>query len=109
MSFCLNKNTTFFASSYNEPLSNMNEVLQESKDISASIISYNKYYSDLLLKSGNFKNDILDSNGNIIKKNTIQDAINEDIHTILIQENTLYIVGFVTTVTLIITAFLLSK
>lgn len=104
----LNKNVSLFpASVHLEGLTNINEVLQESKNISDNINVYkttNQRYD-----TGIYKNDVVDKQGNLIPQNDIREARKKDLQTIIIQENTLFMVGVITTATLIIAAILISK
>lgn len=105
-----NKNTTIFFApySYQEGLT-FNSVINTQKDISNNIVNYNNNYAKMVNREDIYNNDILDGSGNILHKNTLQDAIQHDIQTLLIQENTMYIVGIITTASLIIAAILISK
>ena len=106
----MSKLPTIFYSSYScqEGLT-MKDIIKERQDISASIYSYNAQFGNLKTRAIPYNNDILDSSGNILPMNTLKDAVRNDIQTILIQENTMYIVGIITTATLILTAILISK
>jgi hypothetical protein len=85
------------------------DIIQKKRDISGSILTYNTQFGNLKTQSGPYSNDILDSSGNILPVNTLKDAVRSDIRTILIQENTMYIVGVITTASLILTAILIAK
>ena len=104
-----NKNTIYFAPYSCQENFTIDSVLNEQKDISNVIINYNQRYASLIARNGIYSNDILDDSGNILHKNTIRDAVQNDIQTLLIQENTMYIVGIITTASLIIAAILISK
>lgn len=54
-------------------------------------------------------NDILDENGNLKTAGRLVDVARQDVQNILIQQNTLYMVGTMTIATLLITAILISK
>jgi len=108
------KNTTLFFAPYScrEGLT-VNDILKEQVDISASIINYNKDFKVMTEKEDNgnlhFKDEILDANGNLLPLNKLTDARRKDLQTIIIQENSMYIIGVITTATLIIAAILISK
>lgn len=104
------KSPTFFFASYScqEGLT-MSDILNKQQDISAAIINYNKTFNTLISKSDIYHNDILDNSGNLLPTNTLKDAVRNDIQTLLIQENTMYIIGVITTASLILTAILISK
>lgn len=101
--------TLFFAPfSYREGLT-MSDIFQEKLDISAAIIDYKRQFADLKKQDGAFRNDIMDSSGNLLPMNTLKDAVRNDIQTILIQENTMYIVGIITLASMIISAIIISR
>jgi hypothetical protein len=104
------KDKTFFFAPYScqEGFSIYN-YLQTQYDISNSIIKYKNSFEKLNKQSDIFSKDILDTSGNVLPKNTLNDARIKDIHTILIQENTLYMIGVITTASLIIAAIIISK
>lgn len=104
--FTLSKNITFFPSYY-EGATTMDDVFKKKADITNSIVQYES--SIVEFNDKRKEDDILDDDGNFKVKNKISDAVQEDIQTILIQENTLYMVGIVTTATLILAAILISK
>lgn len=109
MSYNKKTPTVFYASYSNRETFTSMDVLNEHRDISASIVNYNNSFNKLNNQIGKFKNDILDVSGNFLPKNTLKDAVRNDIQTLLIQENTMYIVGVITTASLILTAILISK
>lgn len=101
--------TLFFASYSCQEGLTTNDILKRQQDISASIINYNTTFNQLKTQTGPYSNDILDSNGNLSQRKTLKDAVRNDIHTLLVQENTMYIIGIITTASLILTAILISK
>jgi hypothetical protein len=104
------KTPTVFYASYSYPEAfTSTDVTNEQQDISASIIKYNTNFTELNTQSDKYKNDIVDDSGKFLPKNTLKDAVKNDIQVLLIQENTMYIVGVITTASLIITAILISK
>jgi hypothetical protein len=66
---------------------------------------YNKHVSDYNKISDK---DLLDINGNF-KLPDMQDAVLDDSKHILIQENTMYILGIIATASLLITAILIAR
>jgi len=107
-----NKNTTIFFAPFScqeREGFTINTVINTHTDISNNIDNYNKNYAEMVNRNDIYNNDILDSSGNLLHKNTLRDAIQHDIQTLLIQENTMYIVGIITTASLIIAAILISK
>ena len=67
-------------------------------------------HTDLITKKRdiNNKHDIFDANG-VLNPPNIQDAITDDYQNLLVQENTMYILGIMATATLLITAILIAK
>jgi len=57
----------------------------------------------------NIDNDILDNNGNLKPDGRLVDVARQDVQLMLIQQNTLYMLGTITIATLLITAILISK
>ena len=104
----LNKNVSFFPAPVKvEGATTMTDVLTESGQISSTITQYLKdrqTYTD-----GIYNKDIVDRDGNILPTNDLKDALKKDLQTIIIQENTLFMVGVITTATLIIAAIFISK
>ena len=100
---------TIFYASYKEPMENtpkLSDFIKESKDISGAIYNYQQARVVDLSYS---LYDIMDTSGNLRPQNTLQDARLKDLQNILIQENTLYIVGVVTTASLIFAAIFILK
>ena len=100
---------TIFYSNYKEQMVDLSDILDQGQDISGIIHNYksqiqkfNKQYS---------KMDVIDPSGNVVKpKHSLtNDARLKDLQNILIQENTLYMVGVVTTVSLIIAVLFIIK
>ena len=80
-----------------------NKMLQTKLDMNNNIIALN---TDMLT---NIDNDILDENGNMKTAGRLVDVARQDVQNILIQQNTLYMIGTMTIATLLITAILISK
>lgn len=57
----------------------------------------------------NIENDILDNTGLIKTEGRLVDVARQDVQLMLIQQNTLYMLGTITIATLLITAILISK
>jgi hypothetical protein len=51
----------------------------------------------------------MDTSGNLLPMNNLKDAVRNDIQTILIQENTMYIVGVITLASMILSAIIISR
>ena len=54
-------------------------------------------------------NDILDENGKMKTAGRLVDVARQDVQNILVQQNTLYMIGTLTIATLLITAIFISK
>ena len=80
-----------------------NKMLQTKLDMSNNIIALNT-----IMNASN-ANDILDENGNMKTAGRLVDVARQDVQNILIQQNTLYMIGTMTIATLLITAILISK
>lgn len=85
---------------------------------------YNAYYNNyitapklLLDPDTTGKYDTIDNSGNLLYKwdplmrpnPNLNDAMSADTQTLLVQQNTMYIIGIITCITLIITAIMLSS
>jgi len=85
---------------------------------------YNAYYNNyitapklLLDPDSTGKYDTIDNSGNLLYKwdplmrpnPNLNDAMSADTQTLLVQQNTMYIIGIITCITLIITAIMLSS
>jgi hypothetical protein len=82
-------------------------IVTRSNDISHNVW---KLYNDLSNNIHNENpNDILDLSGNFKNTKTVVDVAREDAQYLLIQQNSLYMVGTITIATLLITAILISK
>lgn len=101
--------TLFFAPFSCQEGMTTNNIIEEKRDIIDSIAKYNNEFEKLKDQTGDYSNDIVDSNGNLLPLNTLKDAVRNDIQTILIQENTMYIVGIVTLASMILSAIVISK
>lgn len=84
--------------------SELGSIIKRSHDISGQIWTlYNNR------DTNNITNDILDISGNFVNKTSVVDVARQDAQIMLIQQNSLYMIGTVTIATLLITAILLSK
>ena len=98
---------TIFYTSYKEGNLTLHDFLKRGEDISGAIVDYKTQLSKFDPLYARY--DILDVSGNLKPRNTLQDARLKDLQNILIQENTLYMVGVVTTVSLILAAISCAK
>ena len=76
----------------------------------ATKTTYNKYYDKNDPSAENaYDNDILDKKGFRRYRARLVDAQKEDGQTMLVQQNSMYIIGMITTATLLITAIMLAR
>jgi len=102
--------TLFFAPFSCQEGLTANDILVKKREIIGNIDTYNTDFTKRQTQQDDiYKNDILDENGNLLPLNTLKDAVRNDIQTILIQENTMYIVGIITMASMILSAILISK
>jgi hypothetical protein len=99
------------SSSYSNKL---NQMSQNYTDLSGNIDSYNSLHKDLRNnnKKYNFNNIGADGKSILyykdIKTPTVADGVQEDINIMLVQQNTMYIVGAVTAATLLVSALFIG-
>jgi hypothetical protein len=99
------------SSSYSNKL---NQMSQNYTDLSGNIDSYNSLHKDLSNnnKKYNFNNIGADGKSILyykdIKTPTVADGVQEDINIMLVQQNTMYIVGAVTAATLLVSALFIG-
>ena len=96
------------------PDAGINNVINYLQDMSNNLYHYNKVLKpsvfqdpDDPLKSN--PDDILDENGVFKFNPTLVEAAKEDTQSMLIQQNSMYIIGLITTATLLITAIMISR
>lgn len=92
--------------SYNGMTSNyprFDQMIQNQIDMSNNIIALKQ---DM---NASIANDILDDNGNFKSTGRLVDVARQDVQYILVQQNTLYMIGTMTIATLLITAILISN
>lgn len=87
----------------NTPANTLNSYVSYSIDMSNNINNLKNQMQK------NMDNDILDENGNLKSQGRLVDVAQQDTQLMLIQQNTLYMIGTITIATLLITAILLSK
>lgn len=78
-------------------------------DISGKTIIYNNLVREL----NDNPNEYQDFSGNWLayrdKKSHVKEAVKEDIHTMILQQNNAYIIGMITITTVLITTYLVTK
>ena len=94
-------NQIFYDLCSNYPM--FDSIIQNHKDMSNNIGNLNLRIGESL------DDDILDDNGKMKSAGRLVDVARQDVQNILIQQNTLYIIGTMTIATLLITAILITK
>jgi hypothetical protein len=103
--------------------SGINQIINQFEDISLNYGNYQRETAKLnydttknIYQDPNhpdipdpYDGDILDKYGNIRYHPRLVDAQKEDGQTMLIQQNSMYIIGMITTATLLITAIMLAR
>ena len=85
----------------------LGKTITTSNDISSNLWNF---YTDISNNIHNpDPNDILDLSGNMKNETTVVDIARQDAQLLLIQQNSIYMIGTITIATLLITAILLSK
>ena len=109
----------------------INQIINQFEDVSMNYYNYIKekkklnydtstkrYYDGEKYPNGDkatyinddpYEDDILDSRGFMRYRPKLVDAQKEDGQTMLIQQNSMYIIGMITTATLLITAIMLAR
>jgi dynactin complex subunit len=100
-----NGNTQSASLSFSE----MTQFMQTNKDLSNNIYNLDLSMSEMKSRKGRFAQDIVDESGNLMINNRLVDIAERDMQTMLIQQNTMYIVGTITMATLIVTALFMTS
>lgn len=92
---------------------NIEQVDDTNKEIRASLGKYQGKLSELKSDS-DYKDYNNTTNGSIYldyndRKTTVKDAVKEDIHQMIIQQNNSYIIGMITITTVLITTYLVLR
>ena len=114
---------SIFTESFTAPDNNgVNQIINQFEDISMNYYNYKREKAKLTYnttkniyqdpsnidKESPYDEDILDSTGFMRYRPKLVDAAREDTQTMLIQQNSMYIIGMITTATLLITAIMLA-
>ena len=111
---------SIFVESFVAPDNNgVNQVINQFEDISLNYYNYRREQAKLAYNQDpnnpktyagkEYDEDILDDQGFMRYRPRLVDAAKEDGQTMLIQQNSMYIVGMITTATLLITAIMLAR
>ncbi len=96
------------------PDAGINNVINYVQDISNNLNHYTNVlkpsvFSDPNDSTKSNPDDILDKNGYLTFNPTLVEAAKEDTQSMVIHQNSMYIVGLITTATLLITAIMISR
>jgi hypothetical protein len=106
----LNPGTVFFASNPASYTMDIGGIINRKADISLNLTKFISSHQYLINhQNDTSNNDIIDGSGNFRYNSTLNDARKSDTQTLLIQQNTMYIIGIITTATLLITAIMIAK
>jgi hypothetical protein len=94
--------------SYLEQTNKIGKLDTKYEDISQNIVVY-----DALKDSVESDEKYADFSGNFLHytdhPSTVKDAVKEDIHMMILQQNNSYIIGMITVITVMITTYLVTK
>lgn len=101
-----------YTSNLETQFNNIEQVDDTNKEIRASLGKYQDKLSEL--KSDYKDYDSNNADGSIYldynnRKTTVKDAVKEDIHQMIIQQNNSYIIGMITITTVLITTYLVLR
>ena len=111
---------SIFVESFAAPDNNgVNQIINQFEDISMNYYNYRREQAKLAYDTNRanpktyagteYDDDLLDDKGFMRYRPRLVDAAKEDGQTMLIQQNSMYIVGMITTATLLITAIMLAR
>lgn len=105
------QNNSLLFSNYKliEGLDGLNTATTLNTYVSESIVMSDNINNLKIKMNEGIDNDILDENGNLKSQGRLVDVAQQDTQLMLIQQNTLYMIGTITIATLLITTILLSK
>ena len=81
----------------------VNTITQNNKDIQTKITNYNTMRTDMS------NNPLYLFNNSDLKKETLLDGMNDDVNELMLQENNMYIVGTIATISLLIASIMISS
>ena len=102
----------YFASdSGDNTTKDLDGTINRAADISLNLTRFKQEFKYLKEQTGVYGDDILDDNGNPLQKNikSLTEARKSDGQIMLVQQNTMYIIGIITTATILITAIMIAK
>ena len=89
--------------------SKLTQFMKANNDLSNNIYNLDLSMSDMKNRNNRFVQDIVDGSGNLMINHRLVDIAERDMQTMLIQQNTMYIVGTITMATLIVTALFMTS
>ena len=89
--------------------SKISQFMKANNDLSNNIYNLDLSMSEMKNRDNRFTQDIVDESGNLMINNRLVDIAERDMQTMLIQQNTMYIVGTITMATLIVTALFMTS
>ena len=89
--------------------SKLTQFMKTNDDLSNNIYNLDLSMSEMKNRNNRFTQDIVDESGNLMINNRLVDIAERDMQTMLIQQNTMYIVGTITMATLIVTALFMTS
>ena len=105
--------TFYFANDSGDNTTNdLNGIINRAADLSLNLTTFIKNHDALIAQSGDvYSKDILNTTGNPFIKNVngLTEARKSDGQIMLVQQNTMYIIGIITTATILITAIMIAK
>jgi len=106
-----NPNFYFSDAKGNTDSIDLSGVINRAADISLNLTRFKQEFKYLNEQSGVYGDDILDASGNPLHKNikSLTEARKSDGQIMLVQQNTMYIIGIITTATILITAIMIAK
>lgn len=95
----------------NNTTKDLEGTINRAADISLNLTRFKHEFKYLNDKTGVYGDDILDENGNPLQQNikSLTEARKSDGQIMLVQQNTMYIIGIITTATILITAIMIAK
>lgn len=100
--------TTPSYGSYIEQTNKIGKLVSKHEDTTQNIVAY-----DALKESVESDEKYADFSGNFLHysdhPSTVKDAVKEDIHMMILQQNNSYIIGMITVITVMITTYLVTK
>jgi|LauGreSuBDMM15SN_2_FD.fasta_scaffold64412_2 hypothetical protein len=98
--------TTEYFDTISQQINNIGSLKTNNETIRNKMNQYNTIKTDLNTNYKDYKGDYLDYSD---EKKTVKDAVKEDTHIMILQQNNSYIMGMITIATILITTYLVIK